>query len=1423
MGLPVAGQLGMLAIATIATLVTYRWLLGRHTAPSSRSVHPARKATKGSRTFRVRGVPLGWDADRLQSFLAGHESSAGATVKSLAHEIHRRSRIATVTFQNVPSQLESLRTGQTWSISLPNPSENQPVRSHPLTLDDDFLGITTLYTPPLEDHRVDIIAVSGLGGHAFGSFKERNGGHMWLRDSLPYDITREDTDDPIARVMIYGYESSVAQSKSMQNLEDLATSFHNSLLALASSPTIRPIILIAHSLGGLIVKQTLISLSKSKNEDDIKLIQAVYGIVFFGVPHDGMDISSLIPMVGDGPNRFLIESIGRINPQILSIQQREFHTALGREGDSEIFCFYETVESPTAQKYGNWAMTGLTAVLVTKSSATHCRSWEDGPEHICAVARTHSDMVKFGPQDHEYDNARERLKGLARRALTVWHRIQASDAKFLVPYEQNRNFVKRSKILKDLKLQLGFGPRKGAVKGAVEPRSRVSLYGLGGVGKTQIAIAYVYWLRQTCPDVSVFWVYASNAERFHQAYSSIAQECDIPGYDDPKVNVLSLVKTWLETKYRSRWLMVIDNADDTELFFRSQQGGDKAHPSPSPTNAEGNLSRYIPKCAYGSILITTRNKQAGLRLAPGERPIEVSGMTDSEADQLVRAMLEGDEVTAKETPLLVARLGHLPLALAQAAAFIQENTISIGEYIQLLAESDSALVDRLSEPFETVGRDSDTPHALTATWIISFEQIERRHSLTSDILSLISLFDRQAIPKDFVADYWHRRRPKESEAAEASEAADITKVLGTLKAFSFISEGKDRTVDMHRLVQLVTRKWLVNKGKMAEFTQHALGIVSDAYPYGQFENREVCLKYLPHADAVLETKGTGSRDERIGRATLLHCVGSYFLYQGRWKDAEKYQTRSVKLREEIFGEEHRDTLSSMASLASTFWNQGRWKEAEDIEVRVMETRKRVLGEEHPDTLTSMANLASTYRNQGRWKEAEELQAKELEICSRVVGEEHPSTLSSMANLASTYWNQGRWKEAEDIEVRVMETRKRVLGEEHPSTLSSMANLASTYRNQGRWKEAEDIDVRVMETTKRVLGEEHPSTLSSMANLASTYRNQGRWKEAEELQAQELEICSRVVGEEHPSTLTSMANLASTYWNQGRWKEAEDIEVRVMETRKRVLGEEHPSTLSSMANLASTYRNQGRWKEAEELQAQELEICSRVVGEEHPSTLTSMANLASTYWNQGRWKEAEDIEVRVMETRKRVVGEEHPSTLSSMANLASTYRNQGRWKEAEDIDVRVMETTKRVLGEEHPSTLSSMANLASTYRNQGRWKEAEELQAQELEICSRVVGEEHPSTLTSMANLASTYWNQGRWKEAEDIEVRVMETRKRVLGEEHPSTLSSMANLAMTWKDQGGSGDALALMRKCVSLRERVLGPDHPDTVSSLTTLARWQE
>ena len=787
--------------------------------------------------------------------------------------------------------------------------------------------------------------------------------------------------------------------------------------------------------------------------------------------------------------------------------------------------------------------------------------------------------------------------------------------------------------------------------------------------KTQIALAYVYWLQEEYSDVSVFWVHASNAARFRQSYDSIAQECQVPGYGDAKTDVLPLVKMWLERKDRGRWLMVIDNADDTQLV----------------SGPEG-LGQHIPECAHGSVLVTTRNKEAGSRLTRGGRLIEVKKMDESESKELLEKKLEGDGAGPDDLSTLSSRLEHLPLALVQAAAFMQEKSMPISRYLQLLDKSDQNLVDLLSEEFETVGRDS-TARAVTETWILSFDQIKQQNALAGDLLALMSLFDRQAIPSDFLSDY-----SKQQSGQGPRGDLELDKALGVLKAFSFVVEGGNHGLDMHRLVQLVTQKWLVKKDTMRHFAGQALLAVSHIYPLGNYENRSICTAYLPHVDAVLKLEGTGARDENLARASLLHRVAGLYDYQGQWKDAEKLQAQAVELRGGLLGEEHPLTLTSMANLASIYWKQGRWKEAESLFVQVIETSKRVLGEEHADTLTSIANLASTYWNQGRWKEAESLFVQVIEIKKRVLGEEHADMLTSIANLASTYWNQGRWKEAESLFVQVIEIRKRVLGEEHPDTLASMNNLALTYQKQGRWKEAESLFVQVIEIRKRVLGEEHPDTLASINNLALTYQNQGRWEEAESLEVQVMETKKRVLGEEHPHMLTSMNNLASTYQNQGRWEEAESLEVQVMETKKRVLGEEHPNTLTSINNLASMYWNQGRWEEAELLEVQVMETRKRVLGEEHPDTLTSMANLASTYWNQGQWKEAELLEVQVMETRKRVLGEEHPDTLTSMNNLAFTWHSQGCLRDALNLMQRCFYLQQQALRPNHPYTKSTLSTL-----------------------------------------------------------------------------------------------------------------------------------
>ncbi|KAI3326741.1 hypothetical protein HD806DRAFT_488058 [Xylariaceae sp. AK1471] len=598
---------------------------------------------------------------------------------------------------------------------------------------------------------------------------------------------------------------------------------------------------------------------------------------------------------------------------------------------------------------------------------------------------------------------------------------QPSGPWFLVPYPRNDKFVDRAAILGKLQQQ----PLKST------SQTRASLFGLGGVGKTQIVLEYAYRLREKHPDVSVFWVRASNADQFRHSFHSIALECGITGYDDPKVDVLLLVTRWLERSDQGWWLMIIDNADNAELFFPTQQNSTNSN----SISQNGFLAKYIPECAHGSILVTTRNKQAGLKLAKGISLIEIYKMSDDESQQLLRLNLGGYIATPSNLLELSSRLEHLPLALVQASAFIQENTIPVDRYLRLLDQSDQDLINLLSEEFKTVGRDLGMSHAVAATWILSFEQIEQQNRLASELLSLMSLFDRQGIPMEFLSDFNKSQQSREHQ--DDIQDIQLIKALGVLKAYSLVTEDA-RGLDMHRLVQLVTRKWLTTKGKMPQFVEKAILTVSHCYPHGKFETREKCTAYLPHAQAVLKLDSIRSRVENIARALILNRAAALYDFEGQGSFAEKFQMEAEEINRDILGPEHPDTLRSMNNLALTYMGQGRWKEAESLQVQVMETYKVVLGPEHSDTLTSMNNLASTYWSQGRWKEAESLQVQVIETSKVVLGPEHPYTLISMGNLAFSWNSQGRGCDAIVLMEQCAQVRVQVLGLEHPSTQSSLS-------------------------------------------------------------------------------------------------------------------------------------------------------------------------------------------------------------------------------------------------------------------------------------------------------------------------------------------------------------------------------------------------
>jgi tetratricopeptide (TPR) repeat protein len=722
--------------------------------------------------------------------------------------------------------------------------------------------------------------------------------------------------------------------------------------------------------------------------------------------------------------------------------------------------------------------------------------------------------------------------------------------------------------------------------------------------KSQIAIEYAYRQREECPQKWIFWVHAGSAARFEKSYRDIAAAVKLSGLDDPKTDVLDRVFQWLKSDDSGKWLMILDNADDESIFFSHRRT--EVHQRSDQSQPTTALSAYLPQNSRGSILVTSRNRVAAFKLVDREEHIvKVELMEQNVSKELLRRKLPNDESNEEECSELVKTLGCLPLAITQAAAFIamMPPSMTISKYLEYFRDEKNQ-VSLLSKDGGDLRRDPEVPNAVVVTWQISFDQIKKESTQAAKLLSRMCVLDRQGIPKFlFCQDDDSGARAFKDDDGDAlffENGLAFDDAIGTLIAFSFIEAEKDRNIfQMHRLVQLSTKKWLEGHGEIEKRKVDALKLLSKKFPDGDYANWKICEALNPHTRTALAYTLHGCKLER---AKLLHRSASYAVARGNYGIAEGMLEEAVYAREKLLGQEHLKTLASMNDLALTYLGQKRCEEAEKLQIQVLETRKRVFGQEHPDTLTSMNDLASTYWNQKRWEEAEELQMQVLETRKRVLGQEHPDTLTSMNNLASTYWNQKRWEEAEELEIQVLEARKRVLGQEHPNTLVSMHNLASTYWDQKRWEEAEELQMQVLETTKRVLGQEHPDTLTTMNHLASTYSDQKRWEEAEKLQIQVLETRKRVLEQEHPDTLTSMNNLASTYSDQKRWEEAEKLDIQVLETRKRVLGQEHPNTLVSMHNLACTWKSQGRDKEAVDLMKQAVRLHRDVLGSGDPDTI-----------------------------------------------------------------------------------------------------------------------------------------------------------------------------------------------------------------------------
>lgn len=651
------------------------------------------------------------------------------------------------------------------------------------------------------------------------------------------------------------------------------------------------------------------------------------------------------------------------------------------------------------------------------------------------------------------------------------------------------------------------------------------LSGLGGVGKSQLAAAYTRRLVAAGRLDLVLWVTATGRDAVLAGYAQAAREIGRAVPAEVAV-AAEWFLAWLQRTER-RWLVVLD---------------DLANPV--------DLQGLWPEGAHGRALVTTRRRGA-VFTGRGRQQIDVGLFSPEEARGYLTAKL-ADPGRLREADELAEDLAYLPLALAQAAAFILDRDETCTGYRARLAERRA-----LAELFPADALADDYRSTVAATWAISIEAADQLvpKGLGGPLLRVCGVLDPNGFPAELVesapvAEYL-------AAGATARDCHDALRNLARLNLVSLDPDGGPRAVRVHALVQRAA----LEHADQAEVTLVAADGLLSIWPD---VDRDSLLVGALRANA--RALATGPLWRPHGHA-LLNRLGQSLVDGGLAAAAVEYWDRQLRQARQALGADHQDVLTARHAWAYALGRAGKLVAAIAAFTELLDDRLRVLGRDHPDVLRTRASLASWRGRagdlQGAVADYQELFAE----CSRLLGPEHQDTLITRGGLARWRGEAGDAEGAVAAYQQLLTDRLRVLGPDHPDTLITRASLARWRGEAGDPAGAAAAFARVVEDAGRVLGWDHRDTLANRHSLASWRGRAGDPAAAAATFVELLADRTSALGPDHPDTLRTRGSLAFWRGQAGDHAGAVSVLSALLEDRRAVLGPDHPDTVRTQRDLA----------------------------------------------------------------------------------------------------------------------------------------------------------------------------------------------------------------------------------------------------------------
>ena len=752
---------------------------------------------------------------------------------------------------------------------------------------------------------------------------------------------------------------------------------------------------------------------------------------------------------------------------------------------------------------------------------------------------------------------------------------------------------------------------------------------------------------------------------------------ELPGWDDPEESILELVSSWLSTT-SSSYLLVIDNADNIEHWWpgKYKSGGQLSDPTK-------NLAKYLPeRSGNGRVLITTRDNRVAGRLAKEGKPIALQPMSQEESKLLFLSKLKYDDFDLDESEVysLLEELDHLPLALSQAAAFIEENGISITDYITALQGKDAAVAEEfLHEELDDARRDEESVNSVFRTWKLSYDQIKEQKPRAADLLSLLAMLDRQSIPKFLL------------------KVPEVTTSLGVLQSFNLVTtRAGSQSFQVHRLVQRFIQLSLQRDNATQQWQATALACVSNIYPteIGVAE-WTVCDALAPHVHIVVGYNFK-TTEARLDLAHLLCWAADFDIERGMYPQALERAEKSLHIFRELVPE--RDQR-----LAAATWLYGRLRyyqaqSVSDIDVAEEMLQKALSISEYPSLnfAETAFELAHLYYDQCRGSKCLEMGKSSFECWEALEGRNSSRTLDNMHDYALELAMLGRENEGITTWQEIVERSRATDASEDTKMVYIYRSMANIAEFQGDAAMAEVFYAKLMKLSEAMYHSEHIHVFDYRLSHAEQIMLQGKLEEATRCSEAILASCNNT--SEWRISASCLQTIAACHRLGARYEEEQTYRVRILELHEKRLGRTHKETVDAQDALANCYFHSSKYSEAKDLHQEVLLQRNAELGPSHVDTVRSIECLAICHAHQGQDADAEAAYLDAISRQSNI-------DARLLDNLQTSLRNQRKWASLESW-------SKRGCCEAEDVEYRSRAhrNLISALEQQGKMEEALEVQA-----------------------------------------------------------------------------------------------------------------